>query len=144
MNILIQKDLFLKKHIKSMGIQTNFWQIKKLSYPKNTIRLGSLFYGIGAFEQALQILGIKTKSVFACDNDEFVKKSFFANYEISEKNWFDDVQKTNGAKFRDKINLLFGGAPCQTYSKIGKRKGMEGKGRGRRVDEGSSGGNMKA
>jgi DNA (cytosine-5)-methyltransferase 1 len=115
----------MKKYQKSLFQSTEDWRIKKLSYPKNTIRLGSLFSGIGAPEQALRILGIKTKLVFACDNDEFVKKSFFANYEISEKNWFNDVQKINGTKFRDKVDLLVGGAPCQSFSMVGKRKGLK-------------------
>ena len=80
------------------NIQKNFfeskenWETKKFSKPRNTIRVASLFSGIGAFEQALKILGLKSKIVLACDNDQFVKKSFFANYEIEEKNWFNDIQ----------------------------------------------------
>ena len=35
------------------------------------------------------------------------KKVFFANYEISENSWFDDVQKINGTKFKDKIDLYW-------------------------------------
>ena len=101
------------------------WQTKKLSKPNNTIRVASLFSGIGAFEQALKILGIKTKIVLACDNDEFVKKSFFSNYKIEEKNWFDDIQKVNGTKFKNKVDLLVGGAPCQSFSMVGKRLGLK-------------------
>ena len=65
----------MKKYQKSLFESTVDWEKKKLASPKNTIRLGSLFSGIGAFEQALQILGIKTKLVFACDKDEFAKKN---------------------------------------------------------------------
>tara|TARA_Y100000590_G_scaffold460113_1_gene618708 strand:+ start:813 stop:1973 length:1161 start_codon:yes stop_codon:yes gene_type:complete len=101
------------------------WQTKKLSKPNNTVRVASLFSGIGAFEQALKILGMKTKIVLACDNDEFVKKSFFSNYKIEEKNWFDDIQKVNGTKFKNKIDLLVGGAPCQSFSMVGKRLGLK-------------------
>ncbi len=101
------------------------WEIRKLSKPKSTIRVASLFSGIGAFEQALKILGLKSKIVLACDNDQFVKKSFFANYEIEEKNWFDDVQKINGTKFKNKVDLLVGGAPCQSFSMVGKRLGLK-------------------
>ena len=93
------------------NIQKNFfessenWQTKKFSKPNSTIRVASLFSGIGAFEQALDILGLKSKIVLACDNDQFVKKSFFANYEINEKNWFDDVQEINGTKFKNKVDM---------------------------------------
>ena len=112
----IQKNLF--ENIEN-------WQTKKLSKPKNTIRVASLFSGIGAFEQALKALGIKTKIVLACDNDEFAKKSFFSNYKIKEKNWFDDIQKISGSKFKDKVDLLVGGAPCQSFSMVGKRLGLK-------------------
>ena len=101
------------------------WQTKKLSKPNNTVRVASLFSGIGAFEQALKILGMKTKIVLACDNDEFVKKSFFSNYKIEEKNLFDDIQKVNGTKFKNKVDLLVGGAPCQSFSMVGKRLGLK-------------------
>ena len=67
----------MKKYQKSLFESTVDWESKELASPKNTIRLGSLFSGIGAFEQALQIIGLKTKLIFACDNDEFVKKKFF-------------------------------------------------------------------
>ena len=113
------------------NIQKNFfessenWQTKKFSKPNSTIRVASLFSGIGAFEQALDILGLKFKIVLACDNDQFVKKSFFANYEINEKNWFDDVQEINGTKFKNKVDLLVGGAPCQSFSMVGKRLGLK-------------------
>ena len=113
------------------NIQKNFfeskenWETKKFSKPRNTIRVASLFSGIGAFEQALKILGLKSKIVLACDNDQFVKKSFFANYEIEEKNWFDDIQEVNGTKFKNKVDLLVGGAPCQSFSMVGKRLGLK-------------------
>ena len=113
------------------NIQKNFfeskenWEIKKFSKPRNTIRVASLFSGIGAFEQALKILGLKSKIVLACDNDQFVKKSFFANYEIEEKNWFNDIQEVNGTKFKNKVDLLVGGAPCQSFSMVGKRLGLK-------------------
>ena len=113
------------------NIQKNFfeskenWETKKFSKPRNTIRVASLFSGIGAFEQALKILGLKSEIVLACDNDQFVKKSFFANYEIEEKNWFNDIQEVNGTKFKNKIDLLVGGAPCQSFSMVGKRLGLK-------------------
>ncbi len=118
-------------HKNKENIQKSFfeskdnWETKKLSKPNNLIRVASLFSGIGAFEQAIKILGLKSKIVLACDNDQFVKESFFANYEIEEKNWFNDVQKINGTKFKNKVDLLVGGAPCQSFSMVGKRLGLK-------------------
>ena len=42
-----------------------------------TLRLATLFSGIGAIEYAFKRLGVKNKIVFACDNDKFVKESYF-------------------------------------------------------------------
>ena len=30
---------------------------------------------------------------FACDNDKFVKESFFNNYNINDDCWYDDIQE---------------------------------------------------
>ena len=114
----------MKKIQKTLFENKNNWKTKKLSSPNATIKIGSLFSGIGAFEQALKILKLKTQIIFACDNDPFAKKSFLANYKISEKNWYDDVHDIKGSKYRDKIDLLVGGAPCQSFSMVGKRKGL--------------------
>ena len=95
----------MKKIQKSLFENKNNWKTKKLAFPKATIRVGSLFSGIGAFEQALKILKLKTKIMFACDNDIFAKKSFLANYKMSDKNWYDDVLHIKGAKYKDNLVL---------------------------------------
>ena len=41
---------------------------------KNFIRLGTLFSGIGAIEQALNLMNIDHANVFACDNGELELK----------------------------------------------------------------------
>jgi DNA (cytosine-5)-methyltransferase 1 len=92
--------------------------------PTKTIRLGSLFSGIGAIEQAFQKLKYDYEISFASDNDKFVKQSYFANYKISENKWFDDVKKIDGKKFKYKIDIIVGGAPCQPFSMVGKRGGL--------------------
>ena len=96
----------------------------KVKKPKKTIKLGSLFSGIGAIEQAFQRLRYKYEISFASDNDSFVKKSYFENYNISDDLWFDDVKEINGKKFKSKVDIIVGGAPCQPFSMVGKRKGL--------------------
>ena len=101
------------------------WTDRIFSHPERTIRLGSLFSGIGAIEHALKRLNIKTEIQFASDIDANCKKSYFANYEISEERWCDDVHKLNAKPYRYKVDLLVGGAPCQAFSLVGKRRGFE-------------------
>lgn len=54
-----------------------------------------------------------------------VKKTYFANYKISENKWFEDIRFLNGKQFEGKVDILVGGSPCQSFSISGKRAGLE-------------------
>lgn len=101
------------------------WRDLKFKFPKNEIRLGTLFTGIGAIEQAFKRLKLKHKIVFAGDIDKAVKESYLANYKIDKKDWHDDIQEFSAKKYKYKIDLLVGGSPCQSFSMVGKRGGLE-------------------
>lgn len=88
------------------------------------IKIGTLFSGIGAFEHALDRLNISHKILFACDIDKYCKEIYFANYDISEEQWYDDVCEIDGTKYKNKLDILVGGSPCQSFSMVGKRKGL--------------------
>ncbi len=107
-----------------LDFSKTMWNKKKLSNPNAKIRLATMFSGIGAVEFALKRLKLATKIIFASDNDKFVKQSYFANYNIAEENWYSDVINIDGNKYKNKIDLLVGGSPCQSFSMIGKRKGF--------------------
>ena len=92
---------------------------------KNNLRIATVFSGIGAHEYALKRMGIPFETVFACDIDKFCKASYFANYDITEQQWFDDIHSIDGRKYRDKVDLFVGGSPCQSFSIVGKKKGLE-------------------
>ncbi len=68
------------------------WKELPFSHPENTVRIGTVFSGIGAFEHAFQRLGLKHRIMFAGDIDTKCKQSYFANYEISEDDWFTDIR----------------------------------------------------
>ena len=101
------------------------WREKQFSNPNSIIRVGTMFSGIGAIEYAFKRLNLKSEIVFASDIDQNVKKSYFANYQIKEENWYDDVCNLNGEKYKFKVDLLVGGSPCQSFSMVGKRKGFD-------------------
>ncbi len=101
------------------------WRDLKFSTPNAKIRLGTLFSGIGAIEQSLQRLDLNHEIVFAGYKDKFVKQSYFANYEISESAWHDDVVEFDAKKYKGEVDLVVGGSPCQSFSMVGDRKGLE-------------------
>ena len=101
------------------------WKDIQLSNPESTVRLGTLFSGIGAIEHAFQRLGIKHKIVFAGDIEPNCKKSYFANYEINEEDWFNDIRDFDARKYKGQVDFLVGGAPCQAFSMVGHRLGFE-------------------
>ncbi len=92
---------------------------------KPIIRIGTVFSGIGAVEHALQRLGMPHEIVFAGDIDKFVRQTYFANFDISEDRWHDDITEFDATPFRGKIDLLVGGSPCQSFSMVGRRAGLE-------------------
>ena len=53
------------------------WKDLQFSHPENTVRLGTVFSGIGAIEHAFQRLGLKHKIMFAGDIEPNCKKSYF-------------------------------------------------------------------
>ena len=90
-----------------------------------TIYLATTFSGIGAVEQAFKKMNLNHRIVFAGDICPFVKQSYFANYEILEENWHSDIQNFNALKYKNKVDILVGGSPCQAFSMVGKRRGFE-------------------
>lgn len=74
------------------------WRDLEFSHPERTIHLATVFSGIGAIEHAFQRLGLKHQIIFAGDIDVKCKQSYFANYQISEDNWFDDIRNFDASK----------------------------------------------
>lgn len=101
------------------------WREMQSTHPERTVRLATLFSGIGAPEQALRRMGIKHTIVFAGDIEPKCKQSYFANYQISPDRWHDDARSFDATSFRGTVDLLVGGAPCQAFSMVGKRRGFE-------------------
>jgi DNA (cytosine-5)-methyltransferase 1 len=90
----------------------------------NMIKVGSDFSGVGAFNQALNRLGIEYKEIFACDMDKYARQTFIHNYgqpEYYPTNVYDrEIPK-------DSLDIYMTSPPCQAFSLAGKRLGKEDK-----------------
>ena len=84
------------------------------------LKIATLFSGVGTPEIALQQLNIPHKVVFSCEKDKYARMSYKAN--VGTDVTYDDVRDVNFAKYRDKIDLLIGGSPCQSFSNLGNKK----------------------
>lgn len=86
------------------------------------INVGSDFSGIGAFNQALKRAGIAYNEVFACDWDDYARKTFALNY--GEPVYFPrDVYEREIPE--EPLDIYMTSPPCQSFSLAGKRLGTD-------------------
>jgi DNA (cytosine-5)-methyltransferase 1 len=88
------------------------------------IKVGSDFSGVGAFNQALNRLGIEYKEVFACDMDKYARQTFIQNYGEPEYYPTNVYEREIPAQ---SIDIYMTSPPCQSFSLAGKRLGKNDK-----------------
>ena len=54
-----------------------------------------------------------------------VKDTYLSNFEIENNTWFTDIRFVNGKPYENQIDIFVGGSPCQSFSLMGKRKGLD-------------------
>jgi DNA (cytosine-5)-methyltransferase 1 len=84
----------------------------------------SLFSGIGAFEKALDNLGVPYELVAFCEIDKYAAKSYQAIHGVSETINLGDITKVDEKQLPKGIDLITYGFPCQDISLAGKQKGL--------------------
>jgi DNA (cytosine-5)-methyltransferase 1 len=89
---------------------------------KDKISVATDCSGIEAPIQALKQLNIPFRHVWSCDNDPRVRKTLLANY--SPEIMFTDITTRDHSAFEKDIALYCASAPCQPFSSIGKREGV--------------------
>ena len=55
----------------------------------------------------------------------YVQTTYLANYSIDPNYFFQDIRLLDGSDFRNKIDLFVGGSPCQSFSAVGSKNGLE-------------------
>lgn len=84
------------------------------------IQIGSDFSGVGAFNQALNRLGIEYNEVFACDMDKYARETFIHNY--GEPTYYP-LNVYDREIPKQSLDIYMTSPPCQAFSLAGKRKG---------------------
>lgn len=59
------------------------------------------------------------------ENKNQVRKSYLANYDLSDKDFHWNVSFLDGRQYAGDIDLFVGGSPCQSFSLVGKQRGLE-------------------
>lgn len=80
---------------------------------------GSLFTGIGGFDLAAERVGFE--NIFQVEKDKFCQKVLEKNFPNVKR--YLDIKDFDGTEYRNRIDILSGGFPCQPFSQAGKRKG---------------------
>ena len=85
-----------------------------------TIKVGSLFSGIGGFELGFQMASPRYQIEWQVEIDEYCRNILERHWPLA-KRW-DDVRTFEPTP----VDVLVGGFPCQDVSQAGKRVGIEG------------------
>jgi len=81
----------------------------------------SLCSGIGGFDLAAQ--WCDWENVFNCDIDDFCRKVLRKNFPHVRQ--FIDLRNTDFSEYKNKIDVLSAGFPCQPFSIAGKQLGIK-------------------
>ncbi len=59
------------------------------------------------------------------DSQNQVMKSYLANYKIGKDKFHWNVSFLDGRQYKNEVDLFVGGSPCQSFSLVGKQRGLE-------------------
>lgn len=97
------------------------------------MKYAELFSGIGGFRNAAERISQDTEVQFKCigfsEIDKYAISTYSCNYELNGEIPMHDitqfVEDNKKLKKMERFDLLLGGFPCQSFSLLGKKLGLE-------------------
>jgi len=109
----------IKAKYQSDGADDAVFQVLKSPKTKHTVI--ELFSGCGGMALGFENAGLKTEALVEIDKDAV------ATLKLNRSNWnviSDDIKNVTFEKYRDKVDVVAGGFPCQAFSYAGKGLGF--------------------
>lgn len=144
LNILSEMVKFTKKYAEfdDSGFSDKIKELKKHSVVKeynalltDAINEINMFYEriktAEVHEALSKIKSFKEKKEYVDslykgkEKSNHVWQTYKANYEINAEDLHWNVSFLDGHAYEDQIDLFVGGSPCQSFSMVGKRRGLE-------------------
>ncbi|MBQ3422238.1 MAG: DNA (cytosine-5-)-methyltransferase [Romboutsia sp.] len=88
-----------------------------------TLKVLSLFSGIGAFEKALENLNINYELIGFSEINKHAIESYCAIHNVDKSLNLGDISNVDLSNLSDDLGLVVGGSPCQDFSTSGRQKG---------------------
>ena len=100
----------------------NNWEAEMLTKPKKEYKIIELFAGAGGLALGLEKAGLK--SVLLNEIDKHAANTL----KLNRPDWNvinEDVSKVDFTDYKDQVDILTGGFPCQAFSYVGNKMGFE-------------------
>ena len=88
------------------------------------MKIASVCSGVGTPELALKKAGIEFDILFACELDKWARTTYLENNKAPGA-FYEDLTELDATKYKNEIDMIVGGTPCQSFSIAGKRGGFK-------------------
>ena len=104
------------------------WWMSNVDHPDQLPTVLSLCTGYGGIERGLSLAGFEHRTVAHVEIEAFAAANLVAKMEAGQlvpAPIWTDLKTLPAQCFRERIDVLTGGYPCQPFSAAGKRQGTE-------------------